>query len=113
MGMEILGVKTGIPSDYLSDVKTKTRKVRKKSPPPEKSALKQESIDRSMEILRQTYSLFNRKLKFSINKEIDRVIVKVIDANTDKLIKEIPPQEIQRLIARIKEAIGILFDEKI
>ena len=111
MGMEILGVRTGIPSDYLSD--GETRRIRKKSPPPETSAPKQENIDRSIEILQQTYSLFNRKLKFSINKEINRIIVKVIDGNTDKVIKEIPPQEIQSLVARIKEAIGILFDEKI
>ena len=40
-------------------------------------------------------------------------IIKVVDADTDKVIKEIPAEEIQHLIARIKETIGLLVDEKI
>jgi uncharacterized FlaG/YvyC family protein len=57
--------------------------------------------------------VFNRKLKFSINEEIDRIVVKVIDKETDKVIKEIPPVELQHLYARMKEAIGLIVDEKI
>jgi len=57
--------------------------------------------------------IFNRKLKFSINEEIDRIVVKVIDKETDKVIKEIPPVELQHLYARMKEAIGLIVDEKI
>ncbi len=72
-----------------------------------------EDIRRSAELLEQTFRLFNKKLRFSVNEEINRVVVKVLDGQTDKLIKEIPPAEIQRLIARIKETIGLLFDEQI
>jgi flagellar protein FlaG len=72
-----------------------------------------EEVRRSAELLEQTFRLFNKKLRFSVNEEINRVVVKVLDARTDKLIKEIPPAEIQRLIARIKETIGLLFDEQI
>jgi flagellar protein FlaG len=56
---------------------------------------------------------FNRRLKFSINRELDLVVVKVIDKETDKVIKELPPEEIQRLHVRIREAIGLLIDEEI
>jgi len=72
-----------------------------------------EEIRRSAQLLEQTFRLFNKRLRFSVNQEINRVVVKVVDAKTDKLIKEIPPAEIQRLIARIKETIGLLFDEQI
>jgi len=57
--------------------------------------------------------MFNRRLKFSVNEEIDRVVVKVVDGSTDKVIKEIPPEDIQKLVARIRETIGILFDQEI
>ncbi len=77
------------------------------------STYNEDEIKRSLEILQQTFYIFNRKLKFSINREINRIVVKVIDGTTDKVIKEIPPDEIQRLVARIKETIGLLFDEKI
>ncbi|HAK45250.1 MAG TPA: flagellar biosynthesis protein FlaG [Spirochaeta sp.] len=57
--------------------------------------------------------VFNRKLKFSIDKELDQVIVKVVDAETDKVIKEIPPDELKRLYAKMKEAIGSIIDTMI
>ncbi|MBN1686942.1 MAG: flagellar protein FlaG, partial [Spirochaetales bacterium] len=50
---------------------------------------------------------------FSINEELDQVVVKVIDSKTDKVIKEIPPEVLQRLYVRIREAIGLLIDEMI
>ncbi len=39
------------------------------------------------------------------------MVVKVIDGNTDKVIKELPPKELQRVHMRIREAIGLLLDE--
>ena len=55
----------------------------------------------------------NRRLKFSINRDLNQVVVKVIDRETDKVIKELPSEEIQRLHVRIREAIGLLIDEVI
>ncbi|HQL32441.1 MAG: flagellar protein FlaG [Treponema sp.] len=67
-----------------------------------------EDFARQMEAMS---SMFDRKLQFKVNEELHRVIVKVIDANTDKVIREIPSAEIQKLQMRIKEALGLLFDE--
>ena len=78
-----------------------------------REAFSRQNLERAAKFLEQTFRLFNKRLKFSVNEEIDRVVVKVVDAATDKVIKEIPPEEMQRLIARIKETIGLLFDEKI
>ncbi|HKK64933.1 MAG TPA: flagellar protein FlaG [Clostridia bacterium] len=58
-------------------------------------------------------SIFNRKLRFSINRESNQVVVKVIDGETDKVIKEIPPEALQRLHSRMRETIGLLIDEEI
>ena len=64
------------------------------------------------EIINYT-EFFNKRLRFSINEELDQVVVKVIDSKTDKVIKEIPPEVLQRLHIRIREAIGLLIDEMI
>jgi flagellar protein FlaG len=63
--------------------------------------------------LRSVGLIFNRRLEFEINRELDQVVVKVIDRETDKVIKELPPEEIQRLHVRIQEAIGLLVDQEI
>lgn len=72
-----------------------------------------EKVSRIVEQIQTVSNLFDRKLSFQVNKELDEVIVKVIDSNTDKVIREIPSAEIQKLQIRIKEALGLLFDESI
>ena len=56
---------------------------------------------------------FNRKLQFVVDHETNQILVKVIDPETDKVIKILPPEELQRLHSKIKETIGFLFDEKV
>jgi flagellar protein FlaG len=56
---------------------------------------------------------FNKKLKFVVDHQSHEVTVKVIDPQTDKVIKVLPPEELQRLHRRLKETIGFLFDERI
>jgi flagellar protein FlaG len=56
---------------------------------------------------------FNRKLKFVVDHQSHEVTVKVIDGETDKVIKVLPPEELQRLHDRIRETIGFLFDERV
>jgi len=53
------------------------------------------------------------KLQFNVNEQLGKVVVKVVDPSTDKVIKEIPSEEIQTMQIRIKEAIGLIFDQQI
>ncbi|MDR1362719.1 MAG: flagellar protein FlaG, partial [Spirochaetaceae bacterium] len=50
---------------------------------------------------------------FVVNHESAEVTINVIDPDTDKVIKVLPPEELQRLNRKIEEAIGFLFDEKV
>ena len=72
-----------------------------------------EETDREENALAQAANIFNKRLKFQLNEDIDRVVVKVIDTTNNKVIKEIPSVEVQHLILRLKETIGLLIDEKI
>jgi len=55
----------------------------------------------------------NRKLQFVVDHNSNEVLVKVIDKETDKVIRVIPPEELQRLHRNLKEAIGNLFSEMV
>jgi flagellar protein FlaG len=55
--------------------------------------------------------VFNKRLKFQVDNE--QLIVKVINSETDKVIKEIPPEELRRMYERIREYVGLIIDEKI
>jgi flagellar protein FlaG len=61
----------------------------------------------------QKISMAFNKLKYVVDHESNQVMVKVIDPETDKVVKVLPPEELQRLHFKIKEAIGFLFDEQV
>ena len=56
---------------------------------------------------------FNKKLQFVVDQQSHEVTVKVIDKETDKVIKVLPPEELQQLHRKLKETIGFLFNERV
>ena len=57
--------------------------------------------------------VFNKRLQFVVDHQSHEIIVKVIDKETDKVIKVLPPEELQRLHNKLKETIGFLFDQQV
>ena len=70
------------------------------------------SMDAVLAELTDVSAALNKRLAFSLNEKLGQVVVKVIDTSTDKVIREIPPAELQHVHERIREVIGILFDER-
>ncbi|SFL22251.1 flagellar protein FlaG [Halanaerobium salsuginis] len=52
-------------------------------------------------------------LSFQIHEDTEKMMVKVVDLNTDEVIKELPPEEMLDLQARIHEMVGILINETV
>ncbi|MDY0256547.1 flagellar protein FlaG [Gudongella oleilytica] len=52
------------------------------------------------------------RFEFKIHEGTGRMLVKLVDNETDEVIKEIPPEKILDLIANIWEMVGILVDER-
>lgn len=113
MGMEIPGI---LKSNSLAEIALKEqlpvsdRPQARQEPVAEVKAV---DLERQLRALEKTFLAFNHRVKLFVNEEINQVVIKVIDADTDTLIKEIPAEEIQHLIAKIKQTIGLLVDEKI
>lgn len=70
-------------------------------------------LERLVQEIELAASTLNKRLRYSINRDLGQVVVKVVDRSTDKVIKELPPEALQRLHVRIREAIGLLIDEEI
>ena len=67
----------------------------------------------SQQLQKMSEMVDGRKLQFNVNKELGSVVVKIIDTNTNQVLKEIPSEDMQKLKLRIRKAIGNLFDEVI
>ncbi|MFZ7131504.1 MAG: flagellar protein FlaG [Eubacteriales bacterium] len=54
----------------------------------------------------------NDHFEFKIHEGTGRIMVKLVDNQTDEIIKEIPPEKILDLVANIWDLVGILVDER-
>jgi len=67
--------------------------------------------------LNRTMEIFDKRLRFEVHDETERIMVKILekqtDNMTDEVIREIPPERVLDMLARIEEMIGLLIDERI
>ena len=52
------------------------------------------------------------RCEFSYHEETKRVSIKVVDKDTEEVIREIPPEEALEMLERMWELAGILIDER-
>jgi uncharacterized FlaG/YvyC family protein len=58
------------------------------------------------------FPLVDRRLEIDIHEKTRGLIVKVIDAKTDEIVREIPPEKFLDLVAKIWEITGLLIDQR-
>ncbi len=69
-------------------------------------------IKNAVEHANQTMRHAKTKCEFSYHEETKRVSIKVIDAETEEVIREIPPEETLEMLSKMWELAGLMVDEK-
>jgi len=69
-------------------------------------------LQKIVEELNREMNPLNIDLKFKFNDKIDELTVMVIDKKTNEVIREFPPKEALRLMEKMRELVGMLFDKK-
>jgi hypothetical protein len=52
------------------------------------------------------------RVELDIDRGSGRVVGRFIDSQTGEVVRQVPPKELLRLLAKTRELIGALFDEK-
>ncbi len=76
-------------------------------------AISPETLENVLNDLKRKLSLLNTQLKIQIDKDTDIIVVKVIDKETQKVIRQIPPEYILKIAKYLDEIAGLLFSEKV
>lgn len=63
------------------------------------------------EIMNNISKMFNSQLKFEVYEETNQLYVKFIDRDTKEVIKQIPPEELLELSAKIQKMVGLILDK--
>ncbi len=66
----------------------------------------------AIESANKAFSEIYRRFEFSIHEKTKQIMVKVIDTETNEIIREIPPEKVLDMVATIWEMAGILVDER-
>ena len=79
---------------------------------------KKQKNDHSENTIKQAVSDINKRnkpntvAKYGFHDETNRVTIKIVDKNSDKVIKEFPAEETLDMIAKVWELAGVFLDEK-
>lgn len=73
--------------------------------------------DVDQELIRKAMKELSKKsqnvtAEFGIHEKTNRITIKMVDKNTKKVIKELPPEKMLDMMARIWEMSGLVVDEK-
>lgn len=78
-----------------------------------KEPLSIKQLDNVAQQLQEFMSDLNRDIKFSVDKESGRDVIKVIDNNSGDILKQYPSEEVLSLVSKLSDMAGGFVDEKV
>ncbi|MDX9870888.1 MAG: flagellar protein FlaG [Clostridia bacterium] len=77
----------------------------------ESNKITREDANQIAEVMNQASQLLNNQLNFEVFEDTKQLYVQIVDKKTREVIKQIPPQEMLELSAKIREMVGIILDK--
>ena len=77
-----------------------------------RSAEAREALKEAMVGLSELIQSQRRSLEFSVDATSGRTVIRVLDAETQEIIRQIPAEEVVNLSRWLKGSAGVLFDAK-
>ena len=90
--------------------KSSDREVQKSLQKENRSA---EEIHKDIDAINVQLNNMNRSIRFSIDDKTHDIVVSVVDKETGKVIKQLPPESILRLREYMSEIPGLIVEEKV
>lgn len=76
-----------------------------------KDELEQQKLEEAVEQANKTMETYSTELRFSIHKASGEIMVKVINAKDNSVVREIPPERVLDFVAHVKKMLGIIIDK--
>ena len=71
----------------------------------------QEPVDEVVSDLNNLVRELHRDLQFTVDSESGETVIKVVDRETDEVVRQIPSEEVVRMRQRLQEAAGVIFQD--
>jgi len=70
-----------------------------------------EKLERIAKAMSDYIRSIQRDLHIKIDDQTDKVVIQVISKSDGKIIRQVPPEELLKIAAKIEEMVGVLFDK--
>jgi flagellar protein FlaG len=72
-----------------------------------------QQVIRMIEKANKALQLRSTAFEFAVHKQTKQIMVKVFDKDSGEIIREIPPQKVLDMVAKMWELAGLLIDERL
>lgn len=71
-----------------------------------------EVIVKAIEKANKAINGVGKRFEYSVHEKTKEIMIKVINQETNEVIREIPPEKLLDLVTRLQEICGVIIDEK-
>jgi flagellar protein FlaG len=114
---DVTGSGQSEPIEPIPNIKSDNKNVNQKNDDQTEEDVTEEEVNRRMESAidqanQKVKHVGRRQCAFSYDEKAKRISIKVYDAATKEVIREIPPEETLSMVERLYDLMGIMVDEK-
>ena len=97
-------------TDRTKSIRNKVESLREDQLSPEEL---KEDLKEKIDDMNDIMETLDEKLSFELHDKTETIMTQIIDIKTKEVIKEMPPEEMLDLSARIHEMVGLIIDEEV
>ncbi len=79
----------------------------------EKRDVKPEELQKLIEEVKRKFDMLSKYLKIDIDQELEIPVAKIMEKDTNRVIRQIPPEYLLELMKRIDQLLGLLMERKV
>jgi len=72
-----------------------------------------EELQRLFEEIKRKFDMLSKYLKIDIDQDLEIPVVKIMERDTNKVIRQIPPDYLLELMKRIDQLLGLLIEKEV
>ncbi|MCX7813596.1 MAG: flagellar protein FlaG [Pseudothermotoga sp.] len=102
-----------VQAESLKQLQMHVKKVAEEPQKQQDEVDPSKAMESFKKMLEKLSRFFKTEAQFTIERELNMIIVKIKDVETGEIVRQIPPEVAVRIAKNLQELIGILFDEKV
>jgi flagellar protein FlaG len=105
-------IKKNGEEEQITNLNDINKEKKKEEVHKEKEKITKEKLQDLTAKLNKEMAPLNPDIKFQFNDKVNELVVNVVDKHTDKIIRKIPSDEALKIMEKMRELVGALFDDK-